>query len=388
MTGPASFGVYVHVPFCTRRCDYCAFATWSDRDHLVPAYVEACRVEVERAVAGGLPPASSVFFGGGTPSLLSPESLGSVLAAVACQPGAEVTVECNPETVSVAKLRGYREAGVTRLSFGVQSMVPDVLRALGREHDVPSVPRAVSAAGEAGFADSYSVDLIFGAAGESAADWSETVAAVLALEPSPTHVSAYGLTVEPGTPLAGDPARHPHLDDQAEKYEVADELFAAAGLEWYEISNWARPGAECRHNQLYWRQAEYRGFGCAAHSHALVATGARRWWNVRTPERYVRLIEADQSPEAAGEDLDAHTRRAEGLQLSLRTRDGVASDALPDWADDPVLVTLVEPGPAGRLVLTRRGRLLANEVAVRLDADGDDDPSGDQNPPGPVGPQV
>jgi putative oxygen-independent coproporphyrinogen III oxidase len=388
MAGPAPFGVYVHIPFCTRRCDYCAFATWSDRDHLVPDYVRACRVEIARAVARGLPPASSVFFGGGTPSLLSPASLTSILAAVGCQPGAEVTVECNPETVNAAKLRGYRDAGVTRLSFGVQSMAPHVLRALGREHDAPSVPRAVRAAGEAGFADSYSVDLIFGAAGESTADWLETVSAVLTLEPSPTHVSAYGLTVEPGTPLAGDLSRHPDPDDQAEKYEVADELFAAAGLEWYEISNWARHGSECRHNQLYWRQADYRGFGCSAHSHALLARGARRWWNVRTPERYIRLVGADQSPEAAGEDLDARTCRAEALQLSLRTRDGVASETLPSWPDDPVLATLVEPDLAGRLVLTRRGRLLANEVAVRLQADPDEHSSGDQDLPGHGGPEI
>jgi oxygen-independent coproporphyrinogen-3 oxidase len=192
------------------------------------------------------------------------------------------------------------------------------------------------------------------------------VSAVLALEPRPAHVSAYALTVEAGTPLARDPARHPNPDDQAEKYELADGLLVAAGMEWYEISNWARPGAECRHNQLYWAQGDYRGFGCAAHSHAVTRHGARRWWNVRTPERYIRLVEAGQPAEAAGEDLDAATRRSEALQLSLRTRQGVSADALPGWADDPSLVDLVQPAAAGRLVLTRRGRLLANEVALRL----------------------
>jgi oxygen-independent coproporphyrinogen-3 oxidase len=328
--------------------------------------VTACRTEAQRAVDSGLPAASSVFFGGGTPSLLSPRLLSTILGAIPRRPGAEVTVECNPESVDAVKLGGYREAGVTRLSFGVQSMVPHVLRALGREHEVQAVPRAVDAASMAGFGDSYSVDLIFGAAGETQGDWAATVEAVLALEPRPVHVSAYALTVEAGTPLAQHPARYPDPDDQAEKYEFVDELLAAAGMEWYEISNWARPGAECRHNQLYWAQGNYRGFGCAAHSHQVTGRGARRWWNVRTPDRYIRLVEAGEPLEAAGEDLDQATRRAEALQLALRTRQGVRADALPGWDHDPVLAALVEPVAADRLMLTRQGRLLANEVALRL----------------------
>jgi putative oxygen-independent coproporphyrinogen III oxidase len=362
----APFGVYVHVPFCVRRCDYCAFATWTDRHELAAGYVAACRTEINRAVDEGMGPASSVFFGGGTPSLLSPERLATILTGVPRLTGAEVTVECNPETVTASRLAGYRQAGVTRLSFGVQSMAPHVLVALGREHDVAAVRRAVTAAAEAGLGSSYSVDLIFGAAGESLSDWAATIAAVLALEPRPAHISAYALTVEPGTPLARDTTRHPDPDDQAEKYLLADDRISAAGLEWYEISNWARPDAACRHNELYWRQGEYRGFGCAAHSHRLVDSGSRRWWNVRTPERYIGLINAGASPEAAGEEIDARTGRLEGLQLSLRTRHGVPTASLPGWADDPVLVSLVQPAPDDRLVLTRRGRLLANEVALRL----------------------
>jgi oxygen-independent coproporphyrinogen-3 oxidase len=364
----APFGVYVHVPFCVRRCDYCAFATWTDRHHLAQAYVDACCQEVEEVAAQGMPPASSVFFGGGTPSLLPAAQLARVLAAIPRQPAAEVTVECNPETVDADRLRGYRDAGVTRLSFGVQSMVPHVLTALGRRHDVSSVRRAVGAAACAGFTGSYSVDLIFGAPAEARADWASSVTAVLELDPPPAHVSMYGLTVEPATPLAADPTRHPDPDDQADKYELADELLDAAGLEWYEISNWARPGAECRHNQLYWAQGEYRGIGCSAHSHSRTASGARRWWNVRTPERYIRQVRRGESPAAAGEDLDSATCQREALQLSLRTRMGVPEAALPSWDDDPVLASLVRPGRPGRLVLTRRGRLLANEVAMRLQA--------------------
>jgi oxygen-independent coproporphyrinogen-3 oxidase len=315
-----------------------------------------------------MPVATSVFFGGGTPSLLTPGQIEALIGAVAIEEGAEVTVECNPETVDRAKLEGYRSAGVNRLSFGVQSMHPDVLAALGRQHDPASVVRAVDAAARAGFAGRYSVDLIFGGAGETVADWEHTLISVLALDPPPDHVSAYALTVEAGTPLAADPSRHPDSDDQAEKYALVDDLLTAAGLGWYEISNWSRPGAECRHNQLYWSQGEYLGFGCAAHSHRAYPDGdrARRWWNVRTPERYMKLVSQGRPPEGAGEDLDTATRRSEALELSLRTRHGVPATALPGWPGDEVLQGLVESGEPGRLVLTQRGRLLANEVTLRL----------------------
>jgi oxygen-independent coproporphyrinogen-3 oxidase len=310
--------------------------------------------------AGDLRPATSVFFGGGTPSLLPPELLVSVLDAIPRTADAEVTVECNPDTVSRPLFDAYRVAGVNRVSFGVQSMVPHVLAALGRSHDVDHVRTAVSQAGEAGF-DSYNVDLIYGGVGESMADWDTTLAAVLALDPSPTHVSAYALTVEPGTPLAADPSRHPDDDDQADKYLHADAVLAAAGLRNYEISNWARPGRECRHNLLYWSQGDYRGIGCAAHSHE----HGHRWWNVRTPDRYISLIGAGQSVVAADESLDDTTRALEALQLSLRTRHGVPRRSLDDV---DALTGLLEPAPGApdRIALTPRGRLLANEVAARL----------------------
>ncbi len=362
------FGVYVHVPFCTKRCDYCSFATWTDRFDVVDRYVAACGREIRDAVAVGMQPATSVYFGGGTPSLLTPTQLAALVAAIPAHPGAEVTVECNPETVDSGKLCGFRDAGATRLSFGVQSMVPHVLQSLGREHDVGAVRRAVDAAASCGFAEAYSVDLIYGAAGESLDDWRTTLDAILALQPAPAHVSAYGLTVEAGTPLASDVGRHPDPDDQADKYAIADERLGAAGLEWYELSNWARPGAECRHNQLYWDQGAYRGIGCAAHSHARRGDGsARRWWNIRTPERYINAIESGRSPEAAGEDLAPPERELEALQLAVRTRRGVPNSALPAWPGDEDLRPLLGPADNGRrLMLTRRGRLLANEVILRL----------------------
>ncbi len=364
---PEQFGVYVHIPFCTTRCDYCAFATWTDRHHLVPAYVKACVESAEQQLPG-LRPATSVFFGGGTPSLLSPGQLASILAAIPMANGAEVTVECNPDTVEREKLAGYRRAGVNRISVGVQSMVPHVLAGLGRGHDPDAARRAVADAAEAGFADSYSVDLIMGGAGESLADWEETLEAVLGFDAPPRHLSAYGLTVEAGTPLAADRSRHPDPDDQADKYLRADERLARAGLRWYEISNWAWPGAECRHNRLYWEQGEYLGIGCAAHSHLVDhQTGwSRRWWNVRTPDRFIRQVEEGHSVEAAGEDLSPVARRLEHLELALRTREGVPEEALPGWRTDPVLADLVEAADGGLLRLTPKGRLLANEVALRL----------------------
>jgi putative oxygen-independent coproporphyrinogen III oxidase len=427
--------VYVHVPFCRKRCDYCAFATWTDRNHLWDRYAAACRTEADRLrrpehsggpMAPG--PATSVFFGGGTPSLLPADLLTSILGAVnesiSLAPGAEVTVECNPETINLGKLEAYRRAGVTRLSFGAQSMLPHVLVSLGREHDPASVRRAAQLAGESGFAGAYSVDLIFGAAGESMADWEASLEAVLGFDPPPAHVSAYALTIEPGTPLASHPERHPVDDDQAEKYLRAEAMLSDAGYAWYEISNWARPGARCSHNLLYWSQGEYMGLGCAAHSHRLRADGgARRWWNVRTPERYCRSIEDGLPTEAAGEDLQPAEREWEALMLDLRTFRGVPAEVVPDELFEQELLApasaegrgeagdpLGIPASAGpsqahsaqahsaqahsaqahsaqahsaqahsaqahsaqarpeRAVLTPRGRLLANEVAVRLRA--------------------
>jgi oxygen-independent coproporphyrinogen-3 oxidase len=348
------FGVYLHIPFCTRRCDYCAFATWTDRHHLISAYIEACRTELAGAC---VPAASSVFVGGGTPSLVPPALLASLIADVHVEEGAEVTVECNPETLTPSLLDALLDVGVNRLSFGVQSLAPHVLTGLGRTHDPAAARRAVRLARESGLA-AFNVDLIFGGYGESDADWRWTLDEVVAM--SPPHVSAYALTVEPGTPLAADSARHPDEDVQASRYLVAEEVLAVAGLRNYEISNWARPGYECRHNQLYWEQGNYRGIGCAAHSHA----DGRRWWNVRTPERYIDAIDAGRSAVSGCEELDAATRERERLELSLRTRRGVPASAVGDL--DALLDAGVVAIVGERAVLTAKGRLVANDVALRL----------------------
>lgn len=350
---PEPFGVYVHIPFCSSRCDYCAFATWTDRHHLVEPYLAALRTDIERQL-GGHAGVDTVFVGGGTPSLVPAESLAGVLRAIPLATGAEVSVECNPDDVTVGLVETYQAAGVNRLSIGVQSMVPGVLHALGRHHNPDNVATAVDAVCLAGL-PTFNLDLIYGARTETLEQWRTTLDETVALDPP--HVSAYALTVEAGTPLAAEPDRHPDDDRQADEYELADDVLSAAGLTNYEVSNWARPGHECRHNELYWGQHDYLGFGCAAHSHR----AGQRWWNVRTPDRYIDLVGRGASPVASGEHLDAPTRRTEGLQLALRTRHGVPLEAI----DGDQLHGLLERA-GDRWVLTRRGRLLANEVSTRL----------------------
>jgi putative oxygen-independent coproporphyrinogen III oxidase len=365
-SGVPNFGVYVHVPFCAHRCDYCDFATWTDRAHLQDAYVDACVADLERRNAAGMPAATSVFFGGGTPSLLPADRLARMLAFIDRAPRAEVTVECNPDSVDADKLRTYADAGVNRLSFGVQSMVPHVLALLNRTHDPANVERAVALARDAGFAR-INVDLIYGTPGESADDWKRSLDGALAL--GVEHVSAYALTVEPATPLgkavAAGARPAPDDDRQADAYVVADETLTAAGLEWYEISNWARPAEACRHNLLYWNEGEYAGIGCAAHGH----TGGRRWWNVRTPERYIAAIDAGTSTEAAGESLDESQRAEEAFALALRTRAGAAVDPSrgesASAVDELARHDLLERVGA-RVVLTRAGRLMASDITARL----------------------
>lgn len=362
-----AFGVYVHIPFCAHRCDYCDFATWTDRAHLIDEYVDACVTDLDRRRASGdLATADTVFFGGGTPSMVPAASLARILDAMPRADDAEVTIECNPDSTNVDELTVLAAAGVNRVSFGVQSMRTHVLATLGRTHDPDNVVRAVDAARAAGI-ERVNLDLIYGTPGETIDDWTATVQGALAL--APEHVSAYALTVEAGTPLGRDVAdgrkRAPDDDDQADKYVIVDDLLAAGGYEWYEISNWAKPGEECRHNLIYWQGGDYLAVGCAAHG----KTGDRRWWNVRTPERYIAAVEEGRMAVAADEELDADGRRAEGIALALRLRWGIPPDGLDaDAVAELVGVGLLEAIDGDRIALTRSGRLLANEVTIRLQA--------------------
>ncbi len=356
------FGVYVHIPFCAHRCGYCDFATWADRGHLIDAYVDACVTDLRRR-RNATRPATSVFFGGGTPSLVAPLRLVEILDAIDLSDDAEVTIECNPDSVNATAFAIYAAAGVNRISLGAQSFAPHVLAALDRTHDVSNVAAAVHAARAEGI-QRINLDLIYGTPGESLDDWRGSLRSVLDL--GVTHVSAYALTVESGTPLgrsirAGS-ARAPDDDDLADKYAIADEMLASAGLHSYEVSNWATPGDECRHNVLYWTMGDYDAVGCAAHGH----TDGQRWWNVRTPERYIDSVVAGASAVAGHERLDPERRAEEAFALALRTSFGAecsasAASIIAELAAGDLLEVRDR-----RVVLTRSGRLMAGDVTARL----------------------
>ncbi len=376
--GSRPFGVYVHVPFCRVRCGYCDFNTYT-AEELGPgasraSYADQAVAEVAlaRRVLGAPDlRVDTVFLGGGTPTLLPAADLGRILAAVdeefGLAPGAEVTTEANPDSVDLAYLEQLRAAGFTRLSFGMQSAVPHVLEVLDRTHDPERVPLVVEWARAAGF-EQVSLDLIYGTPGESEADWARTLDAALAC--APDHVSAYSLIVEDGTALARRVRRGelpmPEDDDLADKYVKADERLVAAGLGWYEVSNWARDeAARCRHNIGYWTDGDWWGVGPGAHGHV----GGVRWWNVKHPAAYAARLAEGLSPVQAREVLDAETRRVERVLLELRLRDGLPVSAL-DADGCAEVAALVADGlvveRSDRLVLTRRGRLLADGVVHRL----------------------
>ena len=281
----------------------------------------------------------------------------TILDAIARTDDAEVTVECNPEDATLERLRAYRAGGVTRMSFGVQSTQPAVLADLGRRHGTMAHAAVSRAVHEAGFA-TWNMDLIIGSRAETLADVRRTLDDLLGLEVAPPHISCYALTPEPGTPLGQDPARHPDEDDTADAYELVSRVLEANGYEWEEISNWAQPGHECRHNHVYWDQEDYVGFGSAAHSHR----GGRRYWNVRTPERYIALVRDGQRPLGGEEQLDRSTQQFERDSLALRTRSGVPVEAFDSLEEIRHLIEV----RGGRVTLATSGRLLANQVILRL----------------------
>jgi putative oxygen-independent coproporphyrinogen III oxidase len=373
------FGLYVHVPFCATRCGYCDFNTYTpaEADGASHAGYEAAalaELALARRVLGvDAPPVETVFVGGGTPTLLPVDALAAILCAVentfGLAPGAEVTTEANPESVGPASLSALREAGFTRISLGMQSAVPHVLATLDRVHTPGRAAQAAREARAAGF-DHVSLDLIYGTPGESDDDWRASLDA--AVEAEPDHVSAYALIVEPGTRLAAQVRRGaleaPDDDAMADRYELADAVLGAAGLRWYEISNWAADaGAACRHNLGYWRGSDWWGVGPGAHSHV----GGVRWWNVLHPAAYAERLAAGASPAAGRELLDEETRRVERVMLELRLADGLPLDAL-DEAGRAAAVRVVEDGLAeladDRVKLTLRGRLLADAVVRALTA--------------------
>ncbi|MBO9704964.1 MAG: coproporphyrinogen III oxidase [Arthrobacter sp.] len=378
-----AFSLYIHVPYCTVRCGYCDFNTYTATELGGGAsqdeYAGTALSELDFAAGvlerSGVPsrPVSTVFFGGGTPTLLNPDELGGLLGRAldlwGLEPGAEVTTEANPETVTEESLARLAEAGFTRVSFGMQSAVPHVLKTLDRVHRPERVPQVVEWARAAGL--NVSLDLIYGTPGESLADWERSLDAALACEPD--HLSAYALIIEDGTKLAAQIRRGevPDVDDDdhADKYELAEQRLAAAGFDWYEVSNWARePGQECRHNLAYWRGDDWWGIGPGAHSHV----GGVRWWNVKHPRAYAQRLGDGVSPAAGKEVLDGGTRYLEDVLLRVRLAEGLPTSALHAEGRTAVagLIAdgLIDPQAAfqGTVRLSLRGRLLADAVVRRL----------------------
>jgi putative oxygen-independent coproporphyrinogen III oxidase len=379
--GAQPFGIYVHVPFCQTRCGYCDFNTYTaaelgngaSRDSY--AGLAVAEIQLARRVLGSASlPVTSVFFGGGTPTLLPPAALAGMVRAIdgefGLAAGAEVTVEANPETVDEQVLAGLRAGGMTRISLGMQSAVPHVLAVLDRVHQPGRPAQCARWARAAGFAH-VSLDLIYGTPGETDGDWRESLAAALAA--GPDHISAYALIVEPGTALAARVARGqlpaPDDDAMADRYLIADEMLSADGMTWYEVSNWAAgEAARCRHNLLYWTSADWWGVGPGAHSHI----GGTRWWNVKHPAAYAARIQAGHSPAQAREVLTAQDRQLERILLLTRLAGGCPLAELAPAgrvaAARAAADGLLQPGAhaAGRAVLTQRGRLLADAVVRGL----------------------
>jgi putative oxygen-independent coproporphyrinogen III oxidase len=374
------FGVYVHVPFCASRCGYCDFNTYTAAElgdaGSVPGYLEAAAAEIGLAAEVLGPadrPVSTVFFGGGTPTLLEPRQIGELLAAIRDRFGlladTEVTCEANPDSVTAADLVELRAAGITRMSFGMQSTSTRALAVLDRTHTPGRAIAAIAEARAAGF-EHVNVDLIYATPGESATELIETVQA--AAESGVDHVSAYALIVEAGTRLAAQVAHGEVVatqdDHVAEHYVIVDDLLSAAGFDWYEVSNWAKSGAECRHNLGYWRGIDWWGIGPGAHSHV----GGVRWWNVRHPAAYAERLAVGVSPAQSREVLSGEDRRIEDVLLRLRLRAGLPLDVLNPLGRSAAAAAaergLLEPTALvdGLAVLTQNGRLLADAVVRDL----------------------
>jgi putative oxygen-independent coproporphyrinogen III oxidase len=380
--GRRPFGVYVHVPFCTTRCGYCDFNTYTPREagggDATEAYVEAAVAEVRfaaRVLGPGRPAAATVHLGGGTPTVLTPTQLGRILTAVrdelGVRPDAEITLEANPESVDPASLAALRAAGFDRISLGMQSAAPHVLATLDRAHTPGRAAAAALEARAAGFAV-VGLDLILGTPGETDEDWARTVDAALAT--GPDRLSVYALTVEPGTALAARVRRgvvpSPDPDAAARRYEHADAALAAAGLHWYELANWSTgPATRSAHNHGYWVGSDWWGIGPGAHSHV----AGVRWWNVLRPASHARALAEGRSPAAGRETLDDETRRVERVMLELRLVEGLPTDLLlpagraaADRAADAGLLDAGALHRDGRCVLTLPGRLVADALTRDL----------------------
>ena len=374
---------YIHIPYCVKRCGYCDFNTYTPSElkiteglaQISNSYIDLLLMEIKAAKSQVSQSANvpSIFFGGGTPSLMQPDDIGRVISTIKSEftllPDAEITMECNPDTVTKESLAAFRAVGVNRVSFGMQSAVKHVLATLDRTHNPENLLQATTWAKEVGFSE-ISVDLIYGTPGESLADWQTSIDAALTLPI--THISAYALIIEEGTKLAAQIKRGevaPVDDDlTAEKYLVADKAFTAAGFEWYELSNWAKSGSLSKHNLAYWLGDNWWGAGPGAHSHL----NGKRFWNVKHPNLYKERVLANQSPVADSEALDELQIESERLMLSLRLPSGVDKQSLNEL-QLAELSSYVESGHLdqanwnqGRATLTLDGRLIADRILRQI----------------------
>ena len=373
---------YIHIPYCVKRCGYCDFNTYTPSELKIAtglsevsnSYIDLLLLEIKQAKAQvGSAFTPSIFFGGGTPSLMEPSDIGRVIDQIkqefVLNSDAEVTMECNPDTVSKENLAAFREVGVNRVSFGMQSAVPHVLATLDRTHNPENLLQVTTWAKEVGFSE-ISVDLIYGTPGETLADWQKSIDAALALPI--THISAYALIIEAGTKLAAQIKRGevaPVDDDlAAEKYLLADKEFTASGFQWYELSNWAKPDSLSKHNLAYWLGENWWGAGPGAHSHL----NGKRFWNVKHPNLYKEKIQSNLSPIADSEVLEEIQIASEKLMLSLRLPSGVEKESLnQDQISE--LSDYVESGHLdllnwnqGRATLTLEGRLIADQILRQI----------------------
>jgi len=366
---------YVHIPYCIKRCGYCDFNTYTPNELQDGAtleivsndYIDAVLRELEAAPKDVVP---TIFFGGGTPSLLPADDLGRVITAIKARNGiaadCEITLEANPDSVTQEKLARYLEVGFNRISFGMQSAKPHVLAVLDRTHNPANVEKAITMARAAGF-KSISVDLIYGTPGESLDDWRETVTAALALDID--HISAYALIVETGTKLAAQIKRGdlkmPNDDLMADMYLLVDQMCEKAALTWYELSNWSKPGHECRHNIAYWENKNWWGLGPGAHSHI----DSQRFWNLKHPTTYKQKLFAGESPILDGEQLTAEQIKDEAILLGIRMRDGLKIELLEPHQLE-VLANYRENGFVqlhdDRVLLTPAGRLIADRIVREI----------------------
>jgi len=379
VASPLTHSFYIHIPYCVKRCGYCDFNTYTPSElragvdsvaSVSDGYIDGLIRELELAASGlNTRKVSTIFFGGGTPTLLPADQLARVLKAIAARfevtEDCEITTEANPDSVNNASLTQLREVGFNRISFGVQSIKSHVLQVLDRTHDSARVGEVVHSAKSAGF-DSISVDLIYGTPGESITDFAESVDFALSLPID--HISAYALIVEQGTKFGAAVRRGdvvmPNDDETAEKYALIDARMSGAGFPWYELSNWAKPGHECRHNQMYWESGDWWGLGAGAHSHV----SGQRWWNQKHPKTYLDALLEGNSPAAGNEFLSEDDKATESVMLRIRMREGVALSAFTN-AQRAVLdgfyqrgLFLAEQWRSGRGVLSLEGRLLADQI--------------------------